>query len=139
MKNFSEIKEGAILYVLNNITGVEEIIIKSIQALVAFKTQYAYDVCINFVNDMQTTYRLTIEKRYDDQEVILTKIYTENCDRFKNPENPYYLIATNKPKLIEYYIEQLNKSIAYQQEVVNEGQDQIKKLQDLIKQYKEML
>lgn len=92
---------------------------------------YEYVVLIHFINeseDILYKFYLPVKELY--KTIKLVKIYFGNSEKCKDNKNTEYLIGTDKQSLIQYYINKLDESIVYQNNVVNDGLQQIKNLQN---------
>lgn len=90
-----------------------------------------YYVLVYFLDESDSRlYKFFLPAKDINESVKLTKVYFASSEEYKDIKNPYYLIGTDKIELIKYYIERLDESIVYQNEVVNDGLAQIRHLQN---------
>jgi hypothetical protein len=92
---------------------------------------FGYYVLIYFLDESDSKlYKFFLPAKDINESIKLTKVYFSSSKEYKDTKNPYYLIGTDKIELIKYYIEKLDESIIYQNEVVNDGLAQIRHLQN---------
>lgn len=90
-----------------------------------------YYVLVYFLDESDSRlYKFFLPAKDINESIKLTKVYFASSEEYKDTKNPYYLIGTDKIELIKYYIERLDESIVYQNEVVNDGLVQIRHLQN---------
>ena len=90
-----------------------------------------YYVLVYFLDESDSRlYKFFLPAKDINESIKLTKVYFASSEEYKDTKNPYYLIGTDKIELIKYYIERLDESIVYQNEVVNDGLAQIRHLQN---------
>lgn len=144
MKSFKELQIGDVIYAIDHKSDISICTIEGIMPR-SFSTKdldgkiYGYDIIISFENDERLLYYIFIESRIMNENIKQTKIYTDIDNTYKDKDFPYYLIGTDEKSLIEYYVNKLEESIAYQQEVISYGQKYINKLEDIVQNYKQFL
>ena len=92
---------------------------------------WGYSIFVYFLDESDSRlYKFFLPTKDINESVKLIKVYFGSSEEYKDTKNPYYLIGTDKNELIKYYIERLDESIVYQNEVVNDGLAQIRHLQN---------
>lgn len=143
MKSFKELQIGDVIYAIDHksdisICTIEGIVPKRFGTKDLDGKIYGYDIIVSFEND-ERLYYIFIESRVMNENIKQTKIYTGIYYAYKDKDFPCYLIGTDKRSLVEYYINKLEASITYQQKVISSGQKTVSKLENIVKNYKQIL
>lgn len=129
MQTFKDIvKENNTLYAIDFNGDIFELSISEVKP-----RKYGYDVIVIFGNDSNNTlYKFFLSNKVlEKQNIELLKVFGVEYAEYKDKQNQFYLIGIDKSTLIKQYIDKLNESIVYQNEVVNDGLAQIKHLQNI--------
>ena len=128
MKTFRDvIKENSILYAIGFDGNISELRISEVKP-----RKYGYDINVIFNNESNNTFYFFLSNKVlEKQNVELLKVFGVESNEYKNKQNPFYLIGIDKATLIKKYIDKLDESIVYQNDVVNDGLAQIKHLQNI--------
>ena len=139
MNNFADIEVGSKLFSIDSNYQIKEIEITEITSRKAFENEYGRDVYCKFFDDQKTIYKFLLENKDNNEFVKLCKVWNYQKGEYKNKENPYYLISVDKAKMIEYYVQQLKKSIETQQKIINDTNQKINELNGIITVYSDFL
>lgn len=136
MQTFNEILlPNQTLYAINSTGDVCKLAISGIHERTQLGRKTGpicgYYVLVYFLDESDSKlYKFFLHAKDVNESFKLTKVYFANSEEYKDSQNPYYLIGTDKIELIKYYIKKLDESIIYQNKVVNDGLAQIIQLQN---------
>lgn len=128
MQTFKDVvRENSILYAIGFGGNISELRISEVKP-----RKYGCDVIVIFNNESNNAFYFFLSNKVlEEQNVELLKVFGVEYNEYKDKQNSFYLIGIDKATLIKKYINKLDESIAYQNDVVNDGLEQIKHLQNI--------